>query len=481
MESRPDISPIRLASAGLYFVPDRNVIVCYSCNLEIQVNPDIHPLTYHQMFSPDCGHVHSNDERNVPISRDSSNMDNDISCRFAALNVTPETESRTVSPRDETVTSMTNYHQGNTSPRPAECQTCSQYLNAQSDVQQPTNLQGQTTNRPQEVLRSLGISLDRPRYPAYAILNVRISSFQGWPSSLTQTPRMLALAGFFYAGYGDYVRCFFCGGGLRNWEDGDDPWVEHARWFARCSFLRMNKGEEVYSCGHGFTESVHKNILSKFASHFSQKPKFLLDITFKFQMHEFIFISWRHLFLEPSEVEQQSAQNMDSKHTTGSETMETQSISSSSNGFASNSDRRTDNGQSEPYVSLCFACDTKTELSHEKRKILQTEKYNNTALQKHITLQTEKYNNTALQKHITSQTEKYNNTALQKHITSQTEKYNNTALQKHITSQTEKYNNTALQKHITSQTEKYNNTALQKHITSQTEKYNNTALQKHIQ
>ena len=27
------------------------------------------------------------------------------------------------------------------------------------------------------------------------------------------------------SGYGDYVRCFFCGGGLRNWEPGDDPWV----------------------------------------------------------------------------------------------------------------------------------------------------------------------------------------------------------------------------------------------------------------
>ena len=41
---------------------------------------------------------------------------------------------------------------------------------------------------------------DRPRYPSYAVLTVRISSFQGWPSYLTQTPRTLALAGFLYAG-----------------------------------------------------------------------------------------------------------------------------------------------------------------------------------------------------------------------------------------------------------------------------------------
>lgn len=35
----------------------------------------------------------------------------------------------------------------------------------------------------------------------------------------------MVLAGFFYVGYGDYIRCFFCGGGLRNWEVGDDFWV----------------------------------------------------------------------------------------------------------------------------------------------------------------------------------------------------------------------------------------------------------------
>jgi len=45
------------------------------------------------------------------------------------------------------------------------------------------------------------------------------------------------------SGYGDYVRCFFCGGGLRNWEPGDDPWVEHARWFPRCIFVKQNKGQ----------------------------------------------------------------------------------------------------------------------------------------------------------------------------------------------------------------------------------------------
>jgi len=31
----------------------------------------------------------------------------------------------------------------------------------------------------------------------------------------------MAMAGFLFAGYNDYTPCFYCGGGLRNWEAGD--------------------------------------------------------------------------------------------------------------------------------------------------------------------------------------------------------------------------------------------------------------------
>ncbi|XP_063406295.1 baculoviral IAP repeat-containing protein 3-like [Mytilus trossulus] len=89
----------------------------------------------------------------------------------------------------------------------------------------------------------IGIQNQNPRYVNYAPLQVRISSFEGWPGYLNQTPREMALAGFLFAGYHDYTRCFHCGGGLRNWEAGDDPWVEHARWFPQCGFLKQNKGE----------------------------------------------------------------------------------------------------------------------------------------------------------------------------------------------------------------------------------------------
>ncbi|WAR09250.1 BIR7B-like protein [Mya arenaria] len=39
----------------------------------------------------------------------------------------------------------------------------------------------------------------------------------------------------------DSVRCYHCGGGLRNWEPGDDPMVEHAKWYPACHHVLITK------------------------------------------------------------------------------------------------------------------------------------------------------------------------------------------------------------------------------------------------
>ncbi|XP_060065407.1 inhibitor of apoptosis protein-like [Ylistrum balloti] len=111
--------------------------------------------------------------------------------------------------------------------------------------------QGETSSRPNQE-ESLPRGVPRadpqanymPRYPQYVVQAHRAETFQnGWPAYLNQTAYEMSSAGFFYAGNDDYCRCFYCGGGLRNWEPGDDPWVEHARWFPRCLYVKQNKGE----------------------------------------------------------------------------------------------------------------------------------------------------------------------------------------------------------------------------------------------
>ena len=49
---------------------------------------------------------------------------------------------------------------------------------------------------------------------------------------------------FVFLGYSDNVCCFSCGGTLSEWRPEDDPWVEHAYWYPKCTFLIQNKGED---------------------------------------------------------------------------------------------------------------------------------------------------------------------------------------------------------------------------------------------
>nr|KAF6470790.1 baculoviral IAP repeat containing 7 [Molossus molossus] len=88
----------------------------------------------------------------------------------------------------------------------------------------------------------------RPSFPSMGSREVRLASFYDWPLTAMVRPELLATAGFFYSSQQDMVRCFCCCGGLWNWEQGDDPWTEHARWFPRCEFLLRTKGRD-FVCG----------------------------------------------------------------------------------------------------------------------------------------------------------------------------------------------------------------------------------------
>jgi len=45
--------------------------------------------------------------------------------------------------------------------------------------------------------------------------------------------------------------CYYCSQGLKDWEDNDEPWTEHARWSKSCSYVLLNKGKNFVdeACG----------------------------------------------------------------------------------------------------------------------------------------------------------------------------------------------------------------------------------------
>lgn len=61
-----------------------------------------------------------------------------------------------------------------------------------------------------------------------------------------------------FSGKGDQTICFHCGGGLKDWEESDEPWVEHARWFSKCNFVLLTKGKTFVDevCGRKTTKVI---------------------------------------------------------------------------------------------------------------------------------------------------------------------------------------------------------------------------------
>lgn len=47
-------------------------------------------------------------------------------------------------------------------------------------------------------------------------------------------PQLLAKAGFYYFHQTDHVRCAWCQGVIAKWEEGDNPFTEHLRFFPHC-------------------------------------------------------------------------------------------------------------------------------------------------------------------------------------------------------------------------------------------------------
>ncbi|XP_048240179.1 uncharacterized protein LOC124145178 [Haliotis rufescens] len=225
-------SSLRLAAAGFYATGDGDETRCFSCGVTHRnwtVNDN--PFVIHSQISPNCIHTASTDERNVPIQLPSD---------YASVN-SPTASSGSTSGANKsgyTPTQLQGAVGININTTTEE--------NSQSVDEIPDVTPVQTAHYNDGGLSSSQTSTLRFEdavHPHYSNAALRLDSFQLWPEGHSQHPEELARAGFFYAGYSDCVRCFVCGVGLRTWEEGDDPWVEHVRWRSSCAYLEAARGK----------------------------------------------------------------------------------------------------------------------------------------------------------------------------------------------------------------------------------------------
>ncbi|XP_071160483.1 baculoviral IAP repeat-containing protein 7-like [Mytilus edulis] len=273
----PGIFATRLAEAGFYYAGRGNEVVCFSCGVRYSSwTRNESAFEIHKRISPNCPFIsderrkHNEGNQNIGGSVDSKIQEENIyqnPCAeirsgnssspldktqrdqnyndFASgpSHVSKPSDSRPIA---ETVASRgiaTNNIQNMVSTSKREQQTKkSDATTTENQLKESTSLLMERTASSE--LLEIGVCLEKAKYSKYSIRSKRLDSFNHWPSYLTQTPEDMATAGFFFTGIEDHCRCFFCGGGLRNWEPGDQPWVEHARWYQNCVFVRESKGEK---------------------------------------------------------------------------------------------------------------------------------------------------------------------------------------------------------------------------------------------
>lgn len=85
---------------------------------------------------------------------------------------------------------------------------------------------------------------DFAQYPDYQLLSDRMKSYETWPIGIKQRPQDLSAAGFFYSGQSDVTICFSCGLLINDWEEDDNPWIEHKRLVKKeCKYLKFNQDQ----------------------------------------------------------------------------------------------------------------------------------------------------------------------------------------------------------------------------------------------
>lgn len=106
-------------------------------------------------------------------------------------------------------------------------------------LRQASNHQNHLPQVPHHRDRDNTTLLQNPVNPHMRSQATRIETFRArignyWPAHRVRaTVNELAAAGFFFLGERDRVKCWYCNGGIQNWEYDDDPWIEHAKWFPK--------------------------------------------------------------------------------------------------------------------------------------------------------------------------------------------------------------------------------------------------------
>ena len=208
--SHVPINPCNLANNGFYYTGYKDRVKCFDCAQTIEnweITDDPLSVAWHQT---DCQMISRHFTSNVPLT-----------AMIAKQNNTTKTHSQS-NKLQNTPTTLLSL---------------------------PSSSSQENTDPPHSSTRETMFPCNNPINPCMRHNQKRLDTFyeraRNWPRHrLTATPADMADAGLYYLGTNDRVKCFYCNGGLQNWDTHDDPWFEHAKWFPECEFLLQQRGPE---------------------------------------------------------------------------------------------------------------------------------------------------------------------------------------------------------------------------------------------
>ncbi|XP_076811411.1 baculoviral IAP repeat-containing protein 7-like isoform X2 [Clavelina lepadiformis] len=254
----------RLASGGFYFTGYKDRVKCFSCgqcveNWNVEDDP-----TSHVWHKPDCDLITGRDERNVPINSfiRQLGLTPPHGHRNAASSATrPPTSGNPQASEDqrrqitagEVITNGIGIRSNSPNATEATVFHTATFRNSSCTTPPPSVVASTIANSHRNLETNLGnmklFPCSNPVNPHMRSEESRLQTFldhsSSWPAHrIRATPRQIANAGMYYLGVRDRVKCWYCNGGLQNWERDDDPWEEHAKWFPMCEFVLQQKGPD---------------------------------------------------------------------------------------------------------------------------------------------------------------------------------------------------------------------------------------------
>ncbi|CAK8686351.1 unnamed protein product [Clavelina lepadiformis] len=226
----------KLASAGFYFTGFKDRTKCFSCGQSVQEWEAEDDPKLPRWHRSNCDIISGTDTRNIPIASfikrpiTASNSAGHSSHRLTAGEVLTSYVDHSEQ-RDNVTHNDVRIQNGNTSSFAA-----TERLRITEEI---------TTNQNLTRLFPCSNPVNTHMRSEESRLQTFLDHSSSWPAHrIRATPRQIANAGMYYLGVRDRVKCWYCNGGLQNWERDDDPWEEHAKWFPMCEFVLQRKGPD---------------------------------------------------------------------------------------------------------------------------------------------------------------------------------------------------------------------------------------------